>query len=262
MNSKILFVLLISFNFCFSQEIKTELISKIPLKADQFIGVDELGNLFYVENNILFKKSKTENLSYSNINLGELTTVNIQNPFKIILFYKDFNSVILLDNKLNELTDQIDFTRETLFNNVLFVGPSSENNLWLYADDNKLHLYNFQNLTEQIQTQSITFYQKDFNLISVRSNYKNVWLLSKTGIIQFNEYGNFIQSFKIENLDNIYPFRKGIIYTKKKQFYYKNKEESIPIALEFKLDIKDIYINNSSIYIYDGTNIYQYKLKS
>ena len=260
MKTNLFFAFLIFINISFAQEIQTEFVSKVPLKTDQFIGVDELGNLFYIENNILFKKSKTENLSYSNINLGELTTVNIQNPFKIILFYRDFNSVILLDNKLNELTDQIDFTRETLFNNVQFVSPSSENNLWLFADDNKLHLYNYQYLTEQIQTQAITFYQKDFVPISIKSTYKNIWLLSKTGIIQFNEYGNFIRYFNIENLTDIYPFRKGFIYSQKKQFYFQFKEESIPIKFENNTELINTYFNDSSIYTFDGKDIYQYRL--
>ena len=57
------------------------------------------------------KKTPKKTFSYSNIELGKLSMVNIQNPFKIILFYADFNTAILLDNNLNELTQKLDFTK-------------------------------------------------------------------------------------------------------------------------------------------------------
>jgi hypothetical protein len=188
-----------------------------------------------------------------------LSSVNIQNPFKLILFYKDFNAVIILDNNLNELSNKIDFTLETKFNNVLFVSSSSENNIWLYADDNKLHLYNYQKLSDEIQTQPITFYHNDFLPKSLISTYKNVWVLSDTRIVQFNEYGNFIQSFNIDGVDNLFPYRKGFIYVKNDSFVYQSKDNSSSISIDFDHPSKDIYINSSSINIYDGKNLYQYK---
>ena len=137
--------------FCFfclviqSQEITTKLHSEKALEADSFIGVDEFENIYYVKENILYKKTSKKLFSYSNVGLGKLSSVNIQNPFKVILFYAEFNAAIILDNNLNELTQKIDFTKETQFNNVVFVSGASQNNIWLYADDNKLHLYDYQN---------------------------------------------------------------------------------------------------------------------
>ena len=260
MKTKILLLFIFYLNISFAQELKTELVSKTTLEADSFIGVDELENIYFIKNNVLYKKNSVEVLNYSNVNLGMITSVNILNPFKIILFYRDFNSVIILDNKLNELTNKIDFTKETLFNNALFVGVSSENNLWLYADDNKLHLYNYQHLTEQVQTQAITFYQNDFVPISIISTYKYVWLFSKSGIIQFNEYGNFIQNLNIENISDLYPFRKGFIYLKDNALFFWENKRSVPISLNYNQTIKNLNINNYSVNIFDGKYLYQYRL--
>ncbi len=179
---KAIFLIIMSlfFKVSFAQEIEAKLITKTPIQMDKFIGIDDLNNMYFIENSILYKKTKQLTLSYSNLKLGQLSSVNIQNPFKLILFYKDFNAVIILDNNLNELSNKIDFTLETKFNNVLFVSSSSENNIWLYADDNKLHLYNYQKLSDEIQTQPITFYHNDFLPKSLISTYKNVWVLSDT----------------------------------------------------------------------------------
>ncbi len=190
------------------------------LKADEFIGADELGNLFYLENQVFYRKSGARIFSFSNVDLGEISQVDVSNPFKILLFYKDFNSVIILDNNLNELSQRLDFTQETLFNNVIFVSNSSANNIWLYADDNKLHLYNYKNLSEEVQTQATTFYQSDFIALDVVSSFKNVWIQSKAEALQFNEYGNYVQTYAIKDTDQIFPFKKGILILTQINFEY------------------------------------------
>jgi len=258
MRTNAFFAFLFFINISFAQEIETKFIESFPLKADTFIGMDEIENLYYIQNNTFYKRSVQETVSYTNPSLGAITSVNIQNPFKIVLFYKAFNSIIILDNQLNELTTKIDLTRESEFNNVLFVSPSSQNDLWLFADDNKLHLYNYKDLSEKIQTQPITFYQNDFVIRSLQSSYKNVWILSDSNVILFNEYGNFIENIDLINLEFIFPFQKGFIFYREKGFYYYDNKTSYPISIGNDKLIKDVSINNISINIYDGSSVYKY----
>lgn len=249
---------------CFSmtsQEITAPLYLKIPLEAETFVGIDEFQNIYYINNNILYKQTKSKLFSYSNISLGKITTVNIQNPFKLIIFYQDFNAVMIVDNNLNELTEKIDFTKETLFNNVQYVTGSSQNNIWLYADDNKLHLYDYENFSEQTQTQPLTFYEEDYIPKVIVSTYKNVWILSNLSVLQFNEYGSFIDTFERPGIDSIYPFKKSFIFFESESFFYQNEKEIIPIDLSHEHVIKDISVNSSYISIYNGEFVYQYELK-
>lgn len=53
--------------------------------------------MFYI------KKNNTQLWQYKNLSLGKITKIDLQNPLKIVLFYEGFNSVILLDNQLNEI---------------------------------------------------------------------------------------------------------------------------------------------------------------
>ncbi len=260
MKTKIFFLFIFCTNISFSQEIQTEFVSKTPLKTDQFIGVDELENIFYINDNTLYKKNEIELLNYSNVNLGILTTVSIQNPFKIVLFYKNFNSAIILDNKLNELTDKIDFTKETQFNNVQFVGTSSENNLWLLADDNKLHLFDFQNHLDKLETQALNFYEKSFIPTSIKSTYKNIWIFSSNGAMQFNEYGSFIKYTQLKNYEFISPYKKGFIFLSNGTLSYFTNGKVFPIQMELNVQLKSIFINRGSIYTFNGEFIYHYNI--
>lgn len=256
-----LFILWLSCFSATSQEITTHLYLKIPLAAEAFAGIDEFQNLYYINDNILYKQTKNKTYSYSNISLGKLTTVSIQNPFKLILFYADFNAVIILDNNLNELTEKIDFTKETLFNNVQFVTGSSQNNIWLFADDNKLHLYDYKDLSEQMQTQPLSFYEEDFIPKTIVGTYKNVWVLSAEGVLQFNEYGSYIDTLEKPGIDRIFPFKKSFIFFTYESFFYQKEKETVPVLIDHDHLIKDVSVNSSFISIYDGEFVYQYELK-
>lgn len=248
------------FQFSYTQKLETKLISTYDLEVDIFVGIDDFGNIFYVKNNTLFKRTKTEILNYANVSLGNISSVDIHNPFKILLFYKSFNSLIILDSKLNELSNKIDFTKETFFNNVKFVSHSSENNLWLFADDNRLHLFDYLNYTDKIQTQPINFFQDNFEPISLESSYKNAWILGGAGVIKINEYGNFIDFIEIQDLDFISPFRKGFIYIKNNEVRYLEENKSFQFLIENKKNIKAIYVNNGSLSVFDGSKVYLYKI--
>jgi len=244
-----------------AQDLSFEFAIAHDLEAETFVGVDDFKNIYYINDNILYKKTPKKTFSYSNIELGKLSMVNIQNPFKIILFYADFNTAILLDNNLNELTQKIDFTKETLVNNVSFVTAASQNNLWLYADDNKLHLYNYQLMKELLQTQAITFSNKSFIPENIVSTYKYIWILSKNGILEFNEYGVFIRGHNIKDAEEIFPFQKGFIFIKDGDFFYNDLTQFIPITLDFKSEVKSTYINSANIFIYDGSQLHEYQIK-
>ena len=187
--------------------------------------------------------------------------VNIQNPFKIILFYADFNTAIILDNNLNELTQKMDFTKQTLVNNALFVTAASQNNLWLYADDNKLHLYSYQLEKEIFQTQAITFYNISFIPENIVSTYKNIWILAENGVLEFNEYGIYTRAYNIKNADQIFPFQKGFMYTIDGAVFYNDLTKFIPVQLNRKAGIDNTYVNSSHIFIYDGAQVYEYQIK-
>lgn len=244
-----------------SQELNAVLHSKFPLEAETFVGVDDFKSVYYINNNILYKRSSKKEFSYSSVESGRLSSVNIQNPFKIILFYADFNAAITLDNNLNELTQRIDFTKGTLFNNVSFVTGSSQNNLWLYADDNKLHLFDYQGLQEVLQTQPMTFYDTLFQPKGIASTYKTIWILSENGVLEFNEYGIYTQTYELKELEYIFPFQKGFIFVQEGSFFYQDQTNTIPIGLDHELNVKNIYVNRSSIFLYDGMTVYEYQIK-
>ena len=138
---------LIAFSFliqCYSQ------IKGIPMQSMEvapktvtFLAYDAFEYVYTIENNV-FKKSKgSENWEYKNVTLGKITKVDLQNPLKIVLFYEDFNTVILLDNQLNE-SQKINFSEHPTPINATAVGIAGQNQLWVYNNLNQqIGLYDY-----------------------------------------------------------------------------------------------------------------------
>jgi WD40 repeat protein len=245
-----------------TKTIETELIKTLKLEADAFVGIDDFENIYYTKNNILYKMTPNKTHSYSNTQFGDISSIDIKNPLKILLFYRDYNTAIILDNKLNELTSPINFTSESLSKNISFTTISSNNNLWLYSlDDNILRLWNYQTKKEQFSSQPTSFYVKNFEILQQRSTFKNCRLFGVNMMLKFNEYGTFGGSFKIDKFDEVQFSENNIIFSKNNRLiFFKSELESLPIKLNQEILIKSFYFNKNHIYIFDGLKIFVFKI--
>jgi len=112
-------LLLIAFTFAISVSFGqdkvyvTTKLNPILLSADEFLGYDQFGYYYSIKNNVLSKTKKEESFEYKNISLGKPTKIDIQNPLKIMLFYENFNTIVLLDNQLSE-TQKINFSENDI----------------------------------------------------------------------------------------------------------------------------------------------------
>ena len=245
-----------------TKTIETEFVKSFKLDADAFIGVDDFENIYYIKNNVIYKKTPLKTYTYSNTQFGGISFIDIKNPLKILLFYSDFNTAIILDNKLNELTSPINFTSESFSKNISFATVSSNNNLWLFSsDDNILRLWNYQTKKIQFASQPMSFYVKNFETLQQRSTYKNCWLFGVNMMLKFNEYGTFSGSFKIEKFDGVHFSENILIFSNNNRLIiYESELESLPIKLNQEILIKSFYFNKNQIYIFDGLKIFVFKI--
>lgn len=132
MKNIIALLALFFFSSVFSQEkIIASLLGRTEIAADLFIGYDNFGALYYIKDNVFHKETDGKSLEYKNLALGKIKRVDIQNPLKILLFYEDFNTILTVDNQLNE-TQKINFSeiQEPLI--VTAAGMASQNRFWIY----------------------------------------------------------------------------------------------------------------------------------
>ncbi|MGZ4034709.1 MAG: hypothetical protein ACXVDT_15555 [Bacteroidia bacterium] len=226
---QLLYILLFISSTCFSQS-KFTLIKNIDAESDYFTS-DNQGNTYAVKGNELTKYDKTGKLlyKYSDKNFGNISFVDASNMLRILVFYKDFLQVVLLDNTLSITGDPINL--ETIgFQQTQLVSSSHNNGFWLY-DQQNFELIRFdQNLTKTQQTGNLTAVlnidlQPDFLL-----EYDNKVYLNNpsTGILIFDVYGTYYKTVPVKNAACIQPIGDWIYYMEKdkvKAYNIKTEEE-------------------------------------
>src|SRR3972149_5745424 len=86
-----------------------ELMETIPFTGN-FFEIDQLGNFYLINSNTLVQYSPNlvKKQQYTNNFSGKVTHIDVNDPLRILLFYKDFNQVVFLDRALSLLGSPVD----------------------------------------------------------------------------------------------------------------------------------------------------------
>ncbi len=103
--------------------------------------VDNLGNIYLIYQNGQLKKLLPNGDSAAVFNdirkYGKVYSIDVTNPLKVLLYYKDFQTILTLDRFLNVLST-LDLRKQN-YHQVKAVGLSYDNNFWIFDEiDGKL----------------------------------------------------------------------------------------------------------------------------
>ena len=250
--------LLISFSIAAQKPIETSFIGETPLKAETLVAVDNFKSLYYINNNVLYKKDNTKTISYSNLQLGHMTSVNASNPLKINVFYKDFNTAIILDNRLAEMF-KLDFNAIEPYRSISFISSGHDNTLWLFNQDTQqLEVYDYKNNLTRSRTLPVSN-----TVLDIKSNYNYCWLLTIDYLYLYNYVGTLLIKVKNEGYTSMEESDENIILKKDNDLFYlkKNTNSLVPISLP-NLLIKQFSLTNETLYLYNNEILKQFQLKT
>ena len=239
-------------------QIKAVLTDSISFEAEQIFGVDTFGTTYFSDkNNSFYKKAADTTISYANFQLGKITSANAFNPLKINLFYQEFNTVIILDNRLAEIS-KIDFNTLLEYKNVSFVSTGFDNSLWVFNQDlQQLELFDYINNKTRFKTVPI-----QSEILDLKSDYNYCYMLTENYLYVYNYFGSLIR--KIENIGYTeMAFSKPHIVLKKGTSLFlltKNSSEINPIEPPDLL-INQFLVTNETLYLYHDQMLHLYQLK-
>ncbi|APY12807.1 hypothetical protein BWZ22_08870 [Seonamhaeicola sp. S2-3] len=249
--------LLISLSMHSQNSIEATPIKSIDFKADSIISIDNFGSVYYLKNNTFYKKSNNKTISYNNLQLGNISSAHSYNPLKINLFYKDFNTVLVLDNRLAEIF-KIDFNNIQPYKNISHISSGFDNTLWVFnIDTQQLELYNYKKNTTLAHSLPLKG-----KILDLKSNYNSVWLLTTNYIYKYNYFGNLLKKVKNNGYTELAESNGNIILKKENALFYlkKDAENPLPILLP-NLLINQFFVTNETLYIYQNQKLQQFQLK-
>jgi hypothetical protein len=103
--------------------------------------VDNLDNIYLLSSTNQVKKLNANGDSVAIFNdvkkFGQATLIDVSNPLKVLVFYKDFATIVVLDRFLN-IRNTIDLRKHNILQ-VRAIGQSYDNKIWVYDEmENKL----------------------------------------------------------------------------------------------------------------------------
>lgn len=189
---KIIFVTILSF---------ISLISEINIEHNYtFFETNSMNNIFLITDHSIYQYnySGKEIQSYSNSEYGNLHSIDVNNPFKILLFYKDFNTIVFLDNKLAEISTHISLDKLNIYEtNAVCI--SSTGGFWLFNTNTfQLEKYNKKQNLLQYGTKMESIIDRSLlpNYLSEIGNKIYLGFKNK-GVYLFDIYGTFIKFIPI-----------------------------------------------------------------
>ena len=229
-----IYLLLIPIIFHF-HDFETDSIS-IAVKAN-FIEVDNQENIYTVSENSIYKYDSNLNLlcSYSQNYYGEISSLDVSNIFKILVFFNDFSKIIILDNNLSEISEiDLSFTD---FSDIQLICSSSQSGFWIYDNsDKKIYLLK-ENLKIQKKSKYLRKYINENEVIDFFEKENKIYLgIQEKGVLIFDNNGNF-DKFVEFNL------KSKFLVLNNKAFIYLDK-------IRYNIWVKSI--DNTDFYISDN----------
>jgi hypothetical protein len=249
---RITFILLLCLQYAVSQSyVKT---NQSPLSVSQFIGYDSYNSLYTITDMVLNKKNTSGVFRFTDFQLGNITSVDIINPFNVVVFYADTNTALLLDNKLS-LIKRINFNLLANIANISSVSNAGGNKLWLFnADSQQLELYNYRNNTKNIISLPITEILTDQT-----SDFNYNYILTPTSIMVYTVFGGIVKNIPFLGGEKIIS-QKGRVLVVRDNMMYEIIEDSLKL-LSIKttqISIQDLQVFEDFLYIYDRKNVHSF----
>lgn len=180
-------------------------------------ALDNLGNLYLLTATDQLKKYNANGDSVAVYNdvkrFGKLFSLDVSNPLKLLLFYKDFSTVAVLDRFL-ALRTSLDLRRHNVLQ-ATAVGTSYDNNIWVFdVVDGKLKKLD--------EAGNLLLETADFRMLFAEPVMpEKIWDRDgfvylydpAAGVYVFDNYGAFKRKFRITKWTNVNLRDKFIIGT-------------------------------------------------
>lgn len=202
-------------------------------------NVDNLGNIFLITSTNQIKKINSNLDSTGVFNnykyYGKIYFVDVSNPLKILVFYKDFSTVIVLDRFLSK-RNTIDLKASNILQPKV-ISQSYDNNFWVFdeidatikkVDDNGRIISTFTDLRllfDEVPTPS-TLIDKDGFLYLYCNDYG--WLI-------FDYYGALKNKFAAKNWQDVQVINNTMLGRINNQFV--NLSASLPVVNTVKINL-------------------------
>lgn len=182
-----------------------------------YIHVDRLQRLYLVQNDyelIQCDAKGTPLYAFNENTLGPITYVDVNNPFRLLVYYDDYATVVLLDRTLSEL-QRYDLSGLNL-PQTQAIGMASDNHLWVF--DLSTATLKKIDQSDQVLVESLELdllLPEPLNPIRVMEHNNRVYLHDpKVGILVLDVFGTYVKTIPLPATVSYFQWQdEKLLYT-------------------------------------------------
>jgi hypothetical protein len=179
------------------------------------VEVDNFGNIYAISQNEIIKYNANGifQKQFSTKRYGNIEFVDAMNPLKILLYYKDFQQILFLDNQLTPSSTQISLEKIG-YEQASLVCASANNSFWIFDTQNNELLKFDAELKPLIKTGNL----KRLLDIDIKPNFmqehNNYLFLNcpNEGILVFDTYGTYSKTIPLKGLKEFNVINGNVFY--------------------------------------------------
>jgi hypothetical protein len=223
----------------------------------RLLTTDQLGYYYEISENKIDKylESGVLECSYSNNLLGVIANVDVSNPQKVLVYFRDFTKILILDNTLSPSSEAIDLMDLELDQTSL-VCRSYNDGAWYYDPvQYELIRKNQELITTNTSGNLANILSRNIVANFLVENNNRIYLNDKnSGVLVFDIYGTYLKTLPIIGVNSF--------QVKENQLVYCNVNNKIETYDFFTLEKKEykpniygavtqVRVENNKIFILD-----------
>ncbi len=216
MSWNILFIFLFGY---LAQDTFAQPLVEIKCSAD-FIDVDKLENIYVINGAEIIKYNPKGKVlyRYSNKMSGPITSIDVTNPLRILVFYREANVFVFLNQQLSRLSDPIDIY-EIAGSEASIVGASSEGGFWAYSIERQsVLLINHQWIKTQ-ETQNLNSWVGGAEILFLKEYNQKVYVGLANRVLVFDMFGLYLTTQHFNKARSLKMVVNRINYVQNEMLY-------------------------------------------
>jgi hypothetical protein len=169
--------------------------------------IDNLDNIYILNSRNQVKKYNSNGDSVAVYNdvrkFGQASLIDVSNPLKILVYYRDFATVVMLDRFLNAV-NVVDLRKQNVLQ-AKAIGQSYDNKIWVYDEyENKLKKIDEDGKMVQETADFRLLLGQAINPVKIFDENRYVYLYDiNRGIFVFDYFGALKNGILITNWNNL-----------------------------------------------------------
>lgn len=222
---------------------------------------DKLGNVYLISDFEILKYNAGGKLltRYSNKQYGKISTLDVTNPLKLLVFYKDFSLVLFLNNMLDIQGDPIAF--ETLgMPMVTFACTGFDNSLWIYDSDAfELKRMNAEMTVSGRSGNLFTILKKEVKPIYIQEHLNQLYMLANdSNLYVFDAFGSFVKTWKMSCTGTTRITKRTVYQCCGTLLFGFHTDNLLSDTIELKIDnIRHFATSEGSLFLGNGKKVFK-----